>query len=336
MLHRIGQTVKIEHRDRIYRLPVVGVPGIAGSMQLPTLRQMQYFVALAESGSFSRAATACNVTQSTLSDAIRQLEETVGVVLVDRSNRMVALTAAGEAILDRMKALLVDAREMVDAARASHAPLAGRIRLGVIPSIAPYFLPRALPQLRRLYPDLRLHLREDLTRPMLEDLRGGRLDVVLIALPAPVEGLMIDIVAEDSLLLAVNGDHKLAGRRTVSASELDAETLLLLEDGHCLSDHIRAAAPELVARESEDIQASSLSTLVQMVDNGLGITFLPRIATEAGILSGTDIALMTIDQRPTRRSLALCWRKGTSREADFRLLARCLGGFALEPARTAA
>ncbi len=305
-------------------------------MQLPTLRQMQYFVALAESGSFSRAAALCHVTQSTLSDAVRQLEETIGIALVDRSNRAVVLTAAGEAALVRMKALLVDAREMVDAARASHAPLAGRIRLGVIPSIAPYFLPRALPELRRTYPELRLHLREDLTRAMLEDLRGGRLDVILIALPAPVEGLVVKTIAEDSLLLAVSGSHALAGRASVAARELAADTLLLLEDGHCLSDHIRAAAPELVSRESEEIRASSLSTLVQMVDNGLGITFLPRIATESGILSGTAITLLTLDQRQATRSLALCWRKGTSRDADFRLLARCLGHFALEPARTAA
>ncbi len=305
-------------------------------MQLPTLRQMQYFVALAETGSFGRAAAACRVTQSTLSDAIRQLEETIGISLVDRSNRTVVLTAAGEAALGRMKALIVDARDMVDAARASHAPLAGRIRLGVIPSIAPYFLPRALPQLRRAYPDLRLHLREDLTRAMLEDLRTGRLDVILIALPAPVDGLVVETIAEDSLLLAVSGAHALSSRKSVAAGDLATDTLLLLEDGHCLSDHIRAAAPELVSRESDDIRASSLSTLVQMVDNGLGITFLPRIATESGILSGTGIALLSLDHRHPTRTLALCWRKGSSRDADFRLLARCLGSFALDPARTAA
>ena len=305
-------------------------------MQLPTLRQMQYFVALAETGSFSRAAAASNVTQSTLSDAIRQLEDIVGVALVDRSNRTASLTAAGEATLPRMKALLVDARELVEAARSSRAPLSGRIRLGVIPSIAPFFLPRALPELRRSYPRLRLHLREDLTRPMLEDLRAGRLDVVLIALPAAVDDLVVDPIAEDSLLVAVSGDHPLAGRRRVSPAELSADTLLLLEDGHCLSEHVRAAAPELSARESDEIRASSLTTLVQMVDNGLGITFLPRIATEAGILSGTEIALMTIDQRHARRSLALCWRRGSSRDADFRLLSTCLRRFALEPARSAA
>lgn len=305
-------------------------------MQLPTLRQMQYFVALAESGSFGRAAAACNVTQSTLSDAIRQLEETIGVALVDRSGRMVKLTAAGEATLARMRALLVDARDMVDAARASHAPLTGRVRLGVIPSIAPYFLPRALPELRRAYPELRLHLREDLTRAMLEDLRGGRLDAVLIALPAPVDGLVVETIGEDSLLVAVNGDHPLAGRASVAARELAAETLLLLEDGHCLSDHVRAAAPELVDRQDEEIRASSLTTLVQMVDNRLGITFVPRIAVEAGILSGTDIWLCEIEARPARRSLGLVWRRGSSRESDFRLLGHYLRRFAVEPSAAAA
>ncbi|MCX5496299.1 hydrogen peroxide-inducible genes activator [Kaistia dalseonensis] len=302
-------------------------------MQLPTLRQMQYFVALAEAGSFSKAAALCNVTQSTLSDAIRQLEETVGVSLVDRSNRMTTLTAAGETSLIRIKALLVDAREMVDAARSGHAPLAGRIRLGVIPSIAPYFLPRALPHLRRAYPELRLHLREDLTRVLLDDLRAGRLDTCLIAFPAPTEGFMREIIAEDTLLLAVDGRHRLAGRHEVGAEELSGETLLLLEDGHCLRDHVRAAAPELVEHQNEEIRASSLTTLVHMVDNELGITFLPRIAVEAGILSGTDITLAEIKGRPTRRSLGLVWRRGSSREGDFRLLASYLRRFAVEPIR---
>ncbi|MFI5407850.1 hydrogen peroxide-inducible genes activator [Kaistia sp. UC242_56] len=302
-------------------------------MLLPTLRQMQYFVALAETGSFSRAANACHVTQSTLSDAIRQLEETVGVSLIDRSNRTMALTAAGEEAVRRMKALLVDAREMVDAARSSQAPLSGRIRLGVIPSIAPYFLPRALPELRRAYPDLRLHLREDLTRTLLDDLRGGRLDICLIAFPVQTEGLATEIIAEDSLLLAVDAGHRLAGRKSVQREELAEETLLLLEDGHCLRDHIRAVAPGLADRQNEEIRASSLTTLVHMVDNQLGITFLPRIAVEAGILSGTDIKLSELDGKAARRSLGLVWRNGSSREADFRLLAGFLRQFAIEPVR---
>jgi len=300
---------------------------------LPTLRQMQYFVALAETGSFSRAATACHVTQSTLSDAIRQLEETVGVSLIDRSNRTLVLTAAGEEAERRMKALLVDARELVDAARSNQSALSGRIRLGVIPSIAPYFLPRALPKLRRAYPDLRLHLREDLTRTLLDDLRAGRLDICLIAFPVQTGGLATEIIAEDSLLLAVDGHHRLAGRRSVRREELADEALLLLEDGHCLRDHIRAAAPGLANLQNEDIRASSLTTLVHMVDNQLGITFLPRIAVEAGILSGTEIQLSELEGPAARRSLGLVWRKGSSRERDFRLLTDFLRQFAIEPVR---
>lgn len=300
-------------------------------MLLPTLRQMQYFVALAETGSFSRAAVASHVTQSTLSDAIRQLEEIIGVSLIDRSNRGLSLTSAGEETVRRMKALLVDAREMVDAARASQAPLTGRIRLGVIPSIAPYFLPRALPDLRRAYPDLKLHLREDLTRTLLEDLRGGRLDICLIAFPIQADGLASEIIADDTLLLAVDQTHPLAGRRSVRREELANETLLLLEDGHCLRDHIRAVAPGLADRQDEEIRASSLTTLVHMVDNRLGITFLPRIAVEAGILSGTDVHLSELAGAPARRSLGLVWRKGSSREADFHLLTAFLRNLAVEP-----
>lgn len=302
-------------------------------MLLPTLRQMQYFVALAETGSFSRAAAACHVTQSTLSDAIRQLEETIGVSLIDRSNRTLVLTAAGEEAERRMKALLVDARELVDAARSNQRALSDRIRLGVIPSIAPYFLPRALPELRRAYPDLRLHLREDLTRTLLDELRAGRLDICLIAFPVQTGGLATEIIAEDSLLLAVDGHHRLAGRRSVSREELADETLLLLEDGHCLRDHIRAVAPGFANLQNEDIRASSLTTLVHMVDNQLGITFLPRIAVEAGILSGTEIQLSELEGPAARRSLGLVWRKGSSRERDFRLLTDFLRQFAIEPVR---
>lgn len=300
-------------------------------MLLPTLRQMQYFVALAEAGSFGRAAAASHVTQSTLSDGIRQLEETIGVSLVDRSHRGFALTAAGEETVRRMKALLVDAREMVDAARASQAPLSGRVRLGVIPSIAPYFLPRALPNLRRAYPALKLHLREDLTRTLLDELRAGRLDICLIAFPIQTEGLASEIIADDTLLLAVDQRHPLAGRRTVRREELANETLLLLEDGHCLREHIRAVAPGLAARQDEAIRASSLTTLVHMVDNELGITFLPRIAIEAGILSGTDIRISELEGIAARRSLGLVWRRGSSREADFRLLSGFLRKLAVEP-----
>lgn len=300
-------------------------------MQLPTLRQMQYFVAVAETGSFGRAATQCNVSQSSLSDGIRQLEETVGMPLIDRSNRTVSLTGAGDECLGRMKALLVGARDLMDAVRAGQAPLVGRIRLGVIPSIAPYLLPRALPHLRRAFPELRLHLREDLTRVMLEDLRAGRLDTCLIAFPAQTDGLVREIVAEDSLMLAVDGRHRLAGRPTVRSDELLGETLLLLEDGHCLRDHVRAAAPELIGQQNEEIRASSLATLVHMVDNELGITFIPRIAIEAGILSGTDISLSQLADRPARRSLGLVWRRGSSREADFHILAGYLRRFAIEP-----
>ncbi|SHO63612.1 LysR family transcriptional regulator, hydrogen peroxide-inducible genes activator [Pseudoxanthobacter soli DSM 19599] len=303
---------------------------------LPTIRQMQYFVALAEHRSFSRAAEICHVTQSTLSAAIRAFEEVMEADLVDRSSRVVALTAAGEAVLQRVRGILADTEALVGLARPAGAPLSGKMRLGVIPSIAPFLLPRALPSLREAYPALKLHLREDLTRGLIEDLREGRLDVILIAFPYAADNLEIEPLGEDRFFFVSAREHPLARRGAVRPADLGDEPLLLLEDGHCLRQHVLSAVGDGVLREQQDIRASSLTTLVQMVDNGLGVTLLPKVAIEGGVTAGTDLSIVPYDDPRAARTLALAWRRRSSRSEEFRALARHLSGFVGPHASSAA
>ncbi|MAA99502.1 MAG: LysR family transcriptional regulator [Stappia sp.] len=294
---------------------------------LPTLRQMQYFVALAEHRSFGRAARACHVTQSTLSGAIRQFEACLGAELVDRSGKVLSLTEAGESVLVRAGAILRETEDMAAHARIAAAPLSGRLRLGVIPSIAPFLLPQALPALRAAQPQLRLVLREELTRVLLQDLRDGRLDVALIALPHDTGDFACEVIGVDPLFVAVPQGHPLGQDARVSLARLQREPLLLLEDGHCLREHVLMAFAGKAPRESEDIRASSMTTLVQMVDNGLGVTLVPRIAVEAGIARGTRLSIVPIEEAGAQRELAIVWRRRSAHGADARALAAALRGF---------
>jgi LysR family hydrogen peroxide-inducible transcriptional activator len=293
---------------------------------LPTIRQMQYFAALAEHRSFSRAAEICHVSQSSLSAAIRGLEDAVEAQLVDRSGRVATLTEAGEAVLARVRTILADTQELGAIARCDRVPLAGKLRLGVIPSIAPFLLPRALPSLRRHYPELRLYLREGITRVLLEDLRDGRLDAVLIAFPYQLEGVETEMIGRDPFLFAAPREHPLATRAAVRLDELAGEPLLLLEDGHCLRQHVLSVAGGETPGSAE-VRATSLTTLVQMADNRLGATLLPRIAVDAGITAGTALALVPVDSARASRDLGLAWRRRSRRAADLRLLAAHLRGF---------
>lgn len=293
---------------------------------LPTIRQMQYFAALAEHRSFSRAAEICNVSQSSLSAAIRALEDAVEAQLVDRSGRVLTLTEAGDAVLARIRTILTDTQELGAIARCDRVPLAGKLRLGVIPSIAPFLLPRALPSLRGRYPELRLYLREGITRVLIEDLKDGRLDVVLIAFPYQLDGVETEMIGRDPFLFAAPREHPLASRSMVRPHELASEPLLLLEDGHCLRQHVLSVAGSAPPGAAE-VRATSLTTLVQMADNRLGPTLLPRIAVDAGITAGTDLAIVPVDGARASRDLGLAWRRRSRRAGDFRLIAAHLRGF---------
>ena len=242
---------------------------------LPTIRQLQYLKFLAEQGAFGKAAEAAHVTQPTLSAGIQELERTLGAPVVDRARSGVILTAVGEAALARANTILNEAEELVQAAKNASQPLTGRFRLGVIPTIAPFLLPKALPLLRSRFPKLRLYLREDLTQRLIAALKAGQLDAALIALPFDMQGLAHAHVSDDELLAAIPADHPLANRLEFPPSAMEGEDLILLEDGHCLRDHVLSACglkPPKATGDEEAFAATSLPTLVQMVGSGLGVT----------------------------------------------------------------
>nr|WP_298690531.1 hydrogen peroxide-inducible genes activator [uncultured Dongia sp.] len=294
---------------------------------LPTLRQLRYLVALAEHKHFGRAAEACFATQSTLSAGLQELEHLLDVKLVERSKRRVMLTPLGDAIVARARTVLREAEDIAELASASKDPLSGALRLGVIPTIGPYLLPRVLPPLRQSYPNLRLYLREDMTARLLEALNEGDIDVALIALPFQTDELEVQGLGMDPFLLACRADDPLA---KASALELDAlpdDRLLLLDEGHCLREHALAACRLEPSRHRDDFRATSLPTLVQMVANNLGITLLPKMAVDSGLLAGTGLLAKPLAASAPAREIALVWRKTTPRTVEFNLLADVLANF---------
>jgi LysR family hydrogen peroxide-inducible transcriptional activator len=293
-------------------------------VNLPTLRQLRHLVALARHGHFGRAAQACHVTQSTLSASIKELEDLLQATLVDRTRRRVAITPLGQSLVERAEDVLRRAEDLVEAARESREPLTGPLNLGVIPTIGPFLLPRCLPALRRRYPKLRLYLTEDLTERLLDQLRKGEIDLALIALPYDAPDVESADLLVDPFRLAVPKDDPLAKAPRVGPARLADANLLLLRDGHCLREHALAACRLADRGQIDAFGATSLYTLVQMVENGLGVTLLPQLALDSGILRGTKlIALPMEGDAPTRR-IALVWRRGTARRAEFEQLAAAL------------
>lgn len=291
-------------------------------MILPTLRQLDYLRLLAEHGSFSRAADAAHVTQPTLSAGIQELERILGSAVVDRSRTGVILTPVGEDALRRAQAILAQAEELVEAAQSAGAPLVGRFRLGVIPTIAPFLLPRGLARLRPRFPRLKLYLREDQTHRLIHALKSGELDAALIALPYDTSGLETAPVGSDDLLAALPEGHPLAASDRIDPDALKASPLILLEDGHCLRDHALSACGLSPPRVGDGaVAATSLPTLVQMVASGLGVSFLPAMAVEAGVLGHAPVCVRPIAAAAPRRDIVVCWRAGSSRAAEGRLLA---------------
>ena len=293
--------------------------------QLPTLRQLSFLQALADSGSFSRAAEASHVTQPTLSAAIKELEAILGATLVERGARGATLTPAGEAAVARARIVLTEAEDLVHAARAAGEPLTGPFRLGVIPTIAPFLLPRALPAIRTAHPKLELFLREDLTHRLVEALADRRLDAALIALPYEAASIETVSLMEDEFLFAAHPDHRLADIDPLTPDMLAGESLLLLEDGHCLRDHALAMCSASRPGEDKarsDFAATSLHTLVQMVKSGLGATLLPRLAVDAGLADRLDLVIRPFDPPISGRSIGMAWRKGSARGEEARSLAK--------------
>ena len=293
------------------------------SVYFPTIKQLQYLVALRQHGHFGRAAEACFVTQSTLSAGLRELETVLGVVLVERTRRVVRFTPLGQRIADKAVRVLRESEELADLARAEGQPLQGELRMGVIPTIAPFLLPAMLPRLRSEWPKLKLFLREETSQAACDALHRGQLDCVLLATPYACGEIDKAILFDDRLFVAFPKGEAPPGP-TVEAEAIDENRLLMLEDGHCLKDHALSACNRPELRAGAAMMGTSLHTLVQMVDNGLGLTFVPAMAIDAGIRHGTDI-----DARPLRsergfRQIALVWRRSSPREDEFQLLAQSL------------
>ncbi len=292
---------------------------------MPTLRQLQFLTALRAEGSFVGAAEAVGVTQPTLSAGIKELETALGVVLVERGRAGAVLTSAGEEAAERAGRALGEVEELVRAVMAAGKPYTGVFRLGAIPTIAPFLLPRALPLLKRTFPSMRLLLREDLTARLIEALKARTLDAALIALPYAAVGIATATIAEDEFLFLCPQGHPLAARNDLSPEHLKNEEVLLLEDGHCLRDHALSVCRATPGKRSAEVSATSLHTLVQMVGGGMGVTLLPKIAAEAGAAAGVDVTIRPFAEPVIGRSIGMAWREGGPREGEARGLAEVLG-----------
>lgn len=287
----------------------------------PTLTQLRALVAVADHHHFGRAAAGLHVSQPTLSSSIAALERTLGVQLVERTTRSVLLTTVGEEIVRRARGVLGAVDDIGDLAVRAREPLAGDIRLGVIPTVAPYLLPRLLPALRASLPDTRLRLREAQTATLLAELRGGALDLALLALPNDEPGIVEIPLYDEDFVLVMPDAHPLAGGSAVPTVALAGQDLLLLEDGHCFRAQALDVCQEAGARERSALRAASLSTTVQMVAGGLGLTLLPAGAVGVEVGEGRGLAVATFRTPAPHRRIGLAHRATSARSVDWTLLA---------------
>lgn len=288
---------------------------------LPSLRQLGYLVALADTLNFTRAAERCFVTQSTLSGALQELERTLGGQLVERNRQQVRLTPAGERAVARAQDLLAAARDLADEVGSLTRPMEGLARLGAIPTIAPFLLPGLPGALRETHPRLRLALREDQTAPLIARLRDGSIDFALIALPWDTDGLRVEgLFVEELWLVAPRGDPALS-RASLRVEAIDAQRLLLLEEGHCLREHTLTGCALRESANPGGIEATSLATLIPMIEAGLGIALLPEMALKAGLLEHTRLIARPLAAPAPRRTIALAARTTSARQAEFDAIA---------------
>ena len=288
-------------------------------MRSPTLKQLRYFVALCDELHFGRAAKQCFVSQSAFSNAIQELESVLDAQLVDRTNRSVTITSNGQEVAVQARLVLRDVDSLVEIAKGDSQPLSGELRLGVIPTIAPFVLPAVLPKLRKAFPNLELLMIEDQTQRIYERLKAGELDVLLLALPWEMQGVEQRTLFRDEFCLAYRQGTQRVDPQNYRFNKLDADSVLLLEDGHCLRDHALAACKIRATEKVRRFGASSLLTLVEMVDADLGITFLPEMARGSTLLRNTRVRLQAMTDN-SYRNIGIAWRKGSRRAEEFQLL----------------
>lgn len=288
-------------------------------MKLPSIKQLSYLVALEKHRHFGKAAQACFVTQPAFSVAIRELESVLNVRLVDRTRKNVTITGIGRDIAAQARLVLNDLDGLVDIARHQQQPLSGKLSLGVIPTIAPFLLPELLPKLRKNWPDLKLYPVEDQTERIYKQLMHGDLDIILIALPYELKGTEDMTLFRDHFFLACRKDTQLIDPANYTIEQLPDESILLLEDGHCLRDHALSACRIRNRDKVSHISASSMLTLIHMIDADLGVSFIPEMAIGSPILKNTRVETWPM-KSGSYREIGLVWRKGSMRAEEFRML----------------
>jgi len=290
---------------------------------LPTVKQLRYLLALDKELHFGRAAKLCFVSQSAFSIAIKELESTLDCHLVDRTNKSVTITALGQEIVSQARLCIRDIEYLVELASDNKQVLSGNLNLGIIPTIAPFLLPKVLPKLRVLLPNLQLYLREGLTMQIYQRLMQGELDAIILALPYNLKNTEYQILFKDKFKLACRKNSTLVDPDNYQLNRLNADSIILLEEGHCLREHALSACRLSRQDKINRFSASSLSTLVAMVDSDLGITYLPEMAEKSGLLKGSKVKLYPLKEN-SYRNIALMWRKGTARAAEFSELANLI------------
>jgi LysR family transcriptional regulator, hydrogen peroxide-inducible genes activator len=291
---------------------------------LPSFKQLQYLVALSEHLNFTRAAEACFVTQSTLSAGLKELEDLLGVTLVERNRQSVLMTPLGLEVASRARGVLAALRDLVEVAGEAGQPMSGLLHLGVIPTIAPFLLPATLHAARQRYPNLQLALREDRTASLLQRLESGELDFALIALPYDTGNLRVEPLFDDELwLIGAKTDPQLQAE-PIRLTNAIAQRLLLLAEGHCLREHALAACKTGPGRSAEAVEATSLLTLVQMVESGLGVGLIPAMAAHGGLLASGTLVAKPLHRPIPKRTVALVARPSTTRQAEFAALAQLI------------
>jgi LysR family hydrogen peroxide-inducible transcriptional activator len=293
------------------------------------LKDLRYLVAVADQRHFGRAAARCFVSQPTLSAQLKKLERALGVQLIERAPNNVSLTPAGEQIVARARRIIEASDEVVALARTQRDPLSGRLRVALLPTIGPYLLPRVAPAIKKRLPRLELRLYEYQTAPMLEKLHGGELDVGILALPVELPGLAARELYREAFMVALPERHPLAAQATVRLADLKDETLLLLEDGHCLRDQALEVCSRVGVKDEQDFRATSLETLRQMVATGAGVTLLPELAGRGAYRNARGVVLRPFARPAPQRHIGAVWRKSTARLAAIEALNEVIAEHAL-------
>jgi len=286
---------------------------------LPTVKQLRYLLALDKENHFGRAAQLCFVSQSAFSIAIKELETILDCHLVDRTNKSVTITTIGHEIVSQARLCVRDIEYLVELASDQKGELSGKLTLGIIPTIAPFLLPKIVPKLRKQFPNLQLYLHEGLTAHLYDKLMTGELDVILLALPYNLKNTEHQVLFKDKFKLACRKNSELVDPKNYQLNRLNSDSVILLEEGHCLRDHALSACRLFKQEKINRFSASSLSTLIQMVDSDLGITYLPEMAEHSGLLKGTQVKMYPLKEN-SYREIALLWRKGTARSEEFKQL----------------